>query len=93
MRKYELTIILGTEEDETSTGKRQVEALLQKTEAKVKKNDDLSVRELAYPIKKRYKGHYYYYELEMDPAKALELEEQLRLSDSPLKHLLINAED
>jgi len=92
MRKYELTIILGTEEDETTAGKEQVEALLKKSEAAITKSDDLGIRDLAYMIKKRPKGHYYYYELEMDPENAFKLEEELRLTNQLMKHLLIKAE-
>ena len=92
MRKYELTIILGTEEEETSAGKEQVEALLNKAEAKITKQDDLNIRELAYEIKKRTKGHYFYYEMDMDPSHAFKLEEELRLTDPLLKYLLIKNE-
>jgi len=92
MRKYELTIILGTEEDETSTGKELVEGLLKKGEANILKTDDLGVRDLAYPIKKRPKGHYFYYELDMDPEKAFQIEEELRLTNQLMKHLMIKAE-
>jgi small subunit ribosomal protein S6 len=92
MRTYELTIILGTEEDEASTGKEQVEALLKKAEALITKTDDLGVRELAYLIKKRSKGHYYYYELEMNPENAFKLEEELRLTNQLMKHLMIKVE-
>ena len=93
MRTYELTIILGTEEDETSAGKELVEALLKKSETTIKKNDDLGVRDLAYPIKKRGKGHYYYYEFEADSQNILKLEDELRLTSQLLKHLLIRKDD
>lgn len=92
MRQYELTVILGTEENESSTGKEKVEELLKKSEAKISKNDDLGVRDLAYPIKKRAKGHYHYYEFEMDPESAYKMEEELRLANPLIKHLLIKKE-
>jgi small subunit ribosomal protein S6 len=93
MRTYELTIIVGTEEDETNLGKQQVDEQLKKTEAKVKKEEDKGVRDLAYMIKKREKGHYYYYEFEADPEKVLSLEEELRLLNPLLKHLLIKQDE
>jgi small subunit ribosomal protein S6 len=92
MRKYELTIILGTEENETSTGKEQVEALLLKSEAATTKNDDLGIRDLAYAIRKRRKGHYYYYEFDAEPQNVFKLEEELKLTNPLLKHLLIRKE-
>jgi len=93
MRTYELTIILGTEEDETSAGKEQVEALLQKSEAAITKKDDLGTRDLAYDIRKRSKGHYYYYEFQADAQNVFKLEEELRLTNQLLKHLLIRKEE
>jgi len=92
MRTYELTIILGTEENETSTGKEKVEDLLKKSKASITKTDDLGVRDLAYLINKRSKGHYYYYEFEADPQDVFKLEDELRLTNQLLKHLLIRKE-
>jgi small subunit ribosomal protein S6 len=92
MRQYELTVILGTEENETSAGKEKVEELLKKKEAKIGKSDDLGVRDLAYTIKKKDKGHYYYYEFEMEPESAYKMEEELRIANPLLKHLLIKKE-
>jgi len=92
MRQYELTAILGTEEDETSAGKEQIEELLKKGEAKIGKKEDFGIRDLAYKVKKRPKGHYVYYEFEMDPQSAYKMEEELRLANPLLKYLLIKKE-
>ncbi|MFP4179280.1 MAG: 30S ribosomal protein S6 [Spirochaetaceae bacterium] len=92
MRQYELTIIVGTEEDEATLGKQKVDEQLQKAQVNVKKDEDKGVRDLAYPIKKRQKGHYYYYEFEADPEKTPALEQELRLLNPLLKHLLVKKE-
>ncbi len=92
MRQYELTIIVGTEEDEATLGKQQVNEQLKKASAKVKKEEDKGVRDLAYTVKKRDKGHYYYYELEIEPENVITLEEELRLLNPLLKHLLVKKE-
>jgi small subunit ribosomal protein S6 len=93
MRTYELTIIVGTEEDEATLGKQQVDEQLKKAQVKVKKEEDKGIRNFAYTVKKRDKGHYYYYELEAEPENILALEEELRLLNPLLKHLLVKQED
>lgn len=92
MREYELTIIVGTEEDEATVGKQSVDEQIKKADAKVKKEEDKGARDLAYTVNKRDKGHYYYYELELEPENANILEQELRLLNPLLKHLLIKKE-
>ncbi|MFO7849158.1 MAG: 30S ribosomal protein S6 [Spirochaetia bacterium] len=92
MRQYELTIIVGTEEDEATLGKQKVEEQLKKAQVNVKKEDDKGVRDLAYPIKKRQKGHYYYYEFDAEPENAPVLEQELRLLNPFIKYLLVKKE-
>mgnify|MGYP006439650467 CR=1 FL=1 len=93
MRQYELTIIVGTEEDESTEGKQSVDEQLKKAQAKVKKEEDKGIRDLSYPVQKREKGHYYYYEIEMEPENVKSLEEEIRILNPLLKHLLVKKED
>jgi small subunit ribosomal protein S6 len=93
MRQYELTAIVGTENDETELGKQGIGEKIKKVQAQVVKEEDQGVRDLAYEVKKRDKGHYFYWELEMEPQQVQSLDEELRLLNPVLKHLLIKKEE
>jgi small subunit ribosomal protein S6 len=93
MRQYELTAIVGTENDETEMGKQGIDEKIKKVQAKVLTEEDLKIRDLAYTVKKRNKGHYYYWELELEPQQVQDLDEELRLLNPVLKHLLIKKDD
>jgi small subunit ribosomal protein S6 len=93
MRQYELTAIVGTENDETELGKKGIDDTIKKVQAQVIREEDSGIRDLAYEVKKRDKGHYYYWELELEPQQVQLLDEELRLLNPVLKHLLIKKEE
>ena len=83
---YELTFIVL--ENETDKG---VLEILQKTDAKISKNIDLGVKQLAFPIKKQKAGHYFSVKFEVEPSKLPELEKSLKLEKSLIRYLVICA--
>ena len=68
MRKYEFTIIFNPDEDATEQGLTRVLAELEAAKVEITKQDDMGVKTLAYPIHKHETGHYFYFELNADPA-------------------------
>ena len=68
MRKYEFTVIFDANEEETAKGLDLVLAELKTAGVEIVKQDDMGVRNLAYLIRKQDKGHYYYFEINADPA-------------------------
>jgi len=62
-------------------------------EAKILKEDDLGVRELAYLIKKNSKGHYTYFEINVDTARIMDFEKSFKLSSHILKYLFVKKEE
>ncbi|MDX9800591.1 MAG: 30S ribosomal protein S6 [Spirochaetia bacterium] len=92
MRKYEATFIFRTEEDKLAQAKEFVKSILESKSATVLKEEDQGERVLAYDIKKQSKGHYFYYELEFDPAKIDETEKEIKLNLNVLKFLFVRAE-
>jgi small subunit ribosomal protein S6 len=48
-------------------------------------------KRLAYPIKHCLEGHYILVKFQMKPAKAKELDANLRISEEVIRHLLIKA--
>lgn len=92
MRKYEAILIYRAEDELMNKGKEIVKAELEKVGSKVLKEDDMRLRELAYPIKKQTKGHYFLYDLEMEPEKVIEVEKVIKMSSEILKYLFVKKE-
>ncbi len=89
MRKYEFTVIAPVDAETLSKAKEFLAAELKANNVTITKEEDMGVRELAYPIKKEEKGNYLYYELEADPAVIEKIEAPLRLSTMILKYLFV----
>ncbi|MDO8514883.1 MAG: 30S ribosomal protein S6 [bacterium] len=85
MRDYELTVI--------SKGEFDLAEFLKKLKVKIIKESKSVERPLAYPIAKQTKGVYSYVEVEMDPSAIAELENQLRLENKIIRHLIVWRED
>ncbi|MDA8409975.1 MAG: 30S ribosomal protein S6 [Treponema sp.] len=92
MRQYELTVVYPTEEELFRLGKETVGAELAKQGAAELKEEDKGDRPLAYPIKKRDRGHYVLYTMNFDPQKVDAAEKAFKLNQHILKYLFIRAE-
>ncbi len=92
MRQYEISVVYSIGEDTLSKSKEQVKVELEKAQAKILKEDDMSARDLAYPIHKQTRGHYFLYDIEMDPLKVGELDRALKLTSGILKYLFVKKE-
>jgi small subunit ribosomal protein S6 len=93
MRQYELVTILSAEDELYKQGKESVQEELAKHGAVVHKEDDMNVRQLAYPIKKQQKGHYHLFTLELSPEKIVTIEKDLKLNSKILKFLFVRKEE
>ena len=92
MRKYEAILIYRAEDELLAKGKEILKTELEKAGAKVSKEDDMKLRDLAYPIKKQTRGHYFLYDLELDPQKVVEIEKVIKMSSEILKYLFVKKE-
>ncbi len=92
MRQYEISVVYSIGEDTFSKSREQVKAEIEKAQAKILKEDDMSARDLAYPIHKQTRGHYFLYDVEMDPLKVGELDRALKLTSGILKYLFVKKE-
>jgi len=92
MRQYEISVVYSIGEDTLSKSKEQVKAEIEKAQAKILKEDDMSARDLAYPIHKQTRGHYFLYDVEMDPLKVGELDRAMKLTSGILKYLFVKKE-
>lgn len=93
MRAYEVMCVFRPEDEEFVRGREIVKEELSKLDATITKEEDMSVRTLAYTVKNMNQGHYYVYFVDMDPEKAAEVEDALRLKTELLKSLVIRKDD
>jgi small subunit ribosomal protein S6 len=92
MRQYELTVVFPTEEELFRLGKETVAAELTRLGAHEMKEEDKGDRQLAYPIKKKDRGHYVLYTMGFDPQKVVTAEHAFKLNQQILKYLFVRAE-
>lgn len=91
MRRYENIIIISpdcTKEEEEEVLKR-IQGSLEKVGAETIKIDDWGVRKLAYPIKKKDRGHYYFFLLNMDEGSIATVDRFYRTVDLILRHMFV----
>ncbi len=92
MRNYEAVFIFRTEADAYNGGLEKVKEELKKVDANIVKEDDMGERELAYQIKKEQRGHYYFFDLEVEPDKILKIEKDVKLFNEVLKFMFVKKE-
>lgn len=92
MRDYEFTVIFRPEEDAYKNGFENLKSLMEKFGFTPEKDEDMGVRDLAYLIDKKERGHYRYYELKADPEKVADFDRELRLVQDVLKYLFVKKE-
>jgi small subunit ribosomal protein S6 len=93
MRQYELIAIFPSEEELFHQGKDAVAAELTKQGAADVKETDMGDRQLAYTIKKRERGHYVLFTMNLDPQKVTPSEKIFKLNPNLLKYLFVKVED
>ena len=92
MRKYELVALFPSEEEIFRQGKEAVVAELAKNGAHDVKEEDMGDRPLAYQIKKKDRGHYILFRMNLDPQKIVPIERTFKLTPNLLKYLFVKVE-
>ena len=93
MRTYEACCLFRVEEDKFSSARDAVRTAIQGLGAQDLKEDDMQVRNLSYSIDKIHQGHYFLYEFKMDPEKAHQIENEVRLIPDLMRILVNRRED
>ena len=94
MTKYEVMLILdpaledAVKEQTVETVKGIIE-----TEGTVGEIDTWGMRKLAYPINKKAEGYYVVVNFEAEPTLPKELDRRLRISDSVMRHIIVNKDE
>lgn len=93
--RYENIVVLSPDlakEEEDDLMKR-IQGNLEKVGATTVKLDDWAVRKLAYPIKKKDKGHYFFFLLDMDEGSVATMAKFYRTLDPVLRHMFVVVDD
>ncbi len=90
MKQYEVAVLLHPDlEIDLKPPLERLEGAFKQVGAKVVKKDEWGKRKLAYPIKSQTFAVYYFFVIDLDPVKAEELEQALRLNDEVLRHMVV----
>ena len=96
MHRYELVVIMSPQlaDDEVPDA---VERLIRRpieSQGGVCQEVNLwGRRKLAYPVKKHLEGNYVLTQLQLDPAKAKDVEQGLLISEEVIRHLLVRLDE
>jgi small subunit ribosomal protein S6 len=96
MRRYELVVIISPQVAEEEVPEAVERLVRRPVEGQGGVCDEVSVwgrRKLAYPISSHAEGNYVVTQLQLDPTKARELEQGLRISEEVLRHLLVRLDE
>jgi small subunit ribosomal protein S6 len=91
LRDYELMYIIrpNVAEDELAGAGERVDAMISNLGGEVTEKDPWGKRRLAYPIGTYEDGYYVVAKIKLDPSRARDLEQQLRISDDVIRHILV----
>ncbi len=92
-RDYELMYIIrpNVPEDEFNAATERVDAMIGGLGGQVSDKQSWGKRRLAYPIARFEDGYYVVTKFQIAPSQTAELEEQLRISDEVIRHIIVQA--
>lgn len=94
MKKYETLFVLNPELDEESikTNIEKIKGIIEQN-GTVTNVDEWGKRRLAYEIKDMTEGYYVLINFEAEPELPKELDRIFRISDSVLRHIIVNLDE
>ena len=94
MINYETLFILdpALEDEKKDAAIEMVKGVIS-TDGEVGNVDVWGLRKLAYPIQKKNEGYYVVIEFQADPELPKELDRRMRISDSFMRHIIVNKEE
>jgi small subunit ribosomal protein S6 len=95
MRNYELVMVISPDlsEDEVSSSVERVQRFVSERGGEVLKVDRWGRRRLAYPIRRFTEGHYVIAQLRLDASAVRELDRNLEVTESVLRHLVVRTDE
>ncbi len=94
LREYELTVVFTpeTSEEKLNASIESISRYVTDREGAISDVQRWGKRKLAYPIKHSVEGFYILFQFKMKPSDGRQLENNLRISEEVLRHLLISIE-
>ena len=93
MRKYELMTIFPLDEDKYKSAHEDTKKVLAQFGAEILSEEPYGDRDLTYTVKKQNKGKFLLLNINANPAKVVEIDEQFKLIDNLLKYLFVRVEE
>ena len=94
MNKYELLFVLDPTLEETAkTATVDTVKGIIAADGEVTEVNEWGLRKLAYPIQKKTEGYYVVMQFTAGPALPKELDRRLRISDSCMRHIIVNKDE
>ena len=93
MRKYELMTIFPLDEDKYKSALEDTKKVLAQFGAEILREEPYGDRDLTYTVKKQNKGKFLLLNINANPAKVVEIDEQFKLIDNLLKYLFVRVEE
>lgn len=94
MRHYEIVILVHPDQSEQVPAMvERYEGIIAKHEGIIHRKEDWGRRQLAYPIKKIHKAHYYLFNIECNQAVLDELKSSFKFNDAVLRYLIVNQKE
>ncbi len=90
MRHYEIMFMVHPDQsDQVPAMVERYRSIIEKGKGVVHRSEDLGRRQLAYPIQRLHKAHYYLMNIESTQDVLNEILEAFRFNDAVLRHLVI----
>ena len=95
LHEYELIVILSPElqEDAVAGGIERVHQAITSRGGQIDDVNNWGRRRLAYPIKRHLEGTYFLTQMKMDPGQVVDLENNLRISEDVIRHLVVRTDE
>lgn len=91
MKKYELLMILeqSISEDALNTYADELKEIIATHKGEISKSESLGVKDLATPIKKQKKGHYFLLHFTANNPLLADLEKKFKITERLLRHMIV----
>lgn len=92
MKNYEVMVIYNTEEKGLTEGTDHVKKFFQSHNIEIVSEKDYGMKDLAYTIDKKKRGHYYLFNIKTDPTNLQKINKDFKLYKPILRYIIIKQE-
>ena len=94
MRHYEIVFLVHPDQSEQVPAMvERYRGIIENADGVIHRQEDWGRRQLAYPINKVYKAHYYLLNIECDKDTLDELISAFRFNDAVIRHMVVKRDD